>query len=265
MVARHPQHIAAEERFMSSIPSTGDRPTVVLVHGAFAESSSFNAVIAGLHKAGITAVAAANPLRGVAGDAAYVSSIVQSIEGPVVLVGHSYGGAVISNVTADEGKVTGMVFLAGFATEEGETSAGLSGKFPGSTLGPTLTTVALPDGGTDLYIKQEDYQAQFAADTPDDVAAAGAVTQRPIAESALNEPSGEPLWKSVPSWFAFSDKDLNIPVEAHRFMAERAGSQRTLEFEGASHSVPVSRPDEVVEIILQATGAPAAAPAGAAH
>jgi pimeloyl-ACP methyl ester carboxylesterase len=248
---------------MSDIPSTGDRPTVVLVHGAFAESSSFDAVIAGLHRAGITAVAAANPLRSVAGDAAYVASIVQSIDGPVVLVGHSYGGAVISNVTAAEGKVTGLVFLAAFAPEVGESAAELTGKFPGSTLAQTVTTVPLPDGGTDLYIKQEDYRAQFAADTPEDVAAAGAVTQRPLTESALNEASAEPLWKSVPSWFAFSDKDLSIPLEAHRFMAERAGSERTIELEGASHSVPVSRPDEVVEIILQATGVSnGAAPAG---
>jgi len=143
------------------------KPTIVLVHGAFAESNSWNGVLTKLIAKGYPTIAAANPLRGVKSDANYVASILKSIKGPIVLVGHSYGGSVITNAVNDNKNVKALVYVAGFAPEMGETAADLSGRYPGSTLGPTLAPpVALPDGGKDLYIQQSKFHAQFAADVP---------------------------------------------------------------------------------------------------
>src|SRR4051794_38587413 len=142
------------------------RPTIVLVHGAFAESASWNDVIDPLLEAGLRVIAAANPLRGLAADAATVSDLVRSIDGPVVLAGHSYGGAVITNVDPDAGEILGLVYVAGFAPEPGETCFALSAKFPGSTLADALETVARSDGGIDLTIAVDRFHAQFAADLP---------------------------------------------------------------------------------------------------
>ena len=151
---------------MSTNPQDGSRPTVVLVHGAFAESASWNDVIGRLQRQGYTVIAAANPLRSVAGDAESLASIFEALEGPIVLVGHSYGGSVISNAARDKDNVEALVYVAGFAPEEGENASELSGRFPGSTLGETLWPVPLSDGSTDLYIRQEMFHQQFAARRP---------------------------------------------------------------------------------------------------
>jgi pimeloyl-ACP methyl ester carboxylesterase len=216
-------------------------------------------ILGPLQRAGHTTIAAANPLRSVPFDAQYVSDVVRSVEGPVVLVGHSYGGAVISDVAADAGDIVGLVYLSGFAPDVGETAGELSAKFPGSTLGATLKSVSHPDGGTDLYIAQDDYHAQFVTDLPDDVAREMGATQRPILAAAFDDKAVAPLWKSVPSWFMFGELDRNIPVAAHRFMAERAGSRRTVEIAGASHVVGMSHPEELVELTLEAANAEALA------
>jgi pimeloyl-ACP methyl ester carboxylesterase len=229
--------------------------TVVLVHGAFAESASWSSVISRLQHDGHTTVAAANPLRSLSGDAAFVSSVVGSIAGPVVLVGHSYGGAVISNAAVGHDNVRALVFAAAFAPLEGESILELSGRLPGSTLGDTLAPVPLADGTTDLYIRQDRFHGQFAADVPAADAAVLAATQRPLRDVALNEGSGPPAWPSLPSWFVFGDADLNIPVEMHRAMAERAGSKGTVELPGASHALTVSRPGEVADVIGAAIAA----------
>lgn len=229
------------------------KPTIVLVHGAFAESSSWNGVIDTLNREGLTSIAAGNPLRSVSGDADSVRSVVASINGPVVLVGHSYGGQVISQV--HDPKVKGLVYVAAFAPEEGESIGELSGKFPGSTLGETLNKVALPDGSTDLYIQPAKFHHQFAADVPAADADIEAATQRPLNDRALNGKSGVPNWKNVPSWFVFPDTDYNIPVAAHRFMAERAGSRATVEIKGASHALIVSQPGAVAKVIVEAAHA----------
>ena len=151
---------------MSTNPQDGFRPTVVLVHGAFAESASWNDVIVRLQDQGYTVIAAANPLRSLAGDAESVTSIFEAVEGPIVLVGHSYGGMVISNAARGHENVNTLVYVAGFAPEEGESASELSGRFPGSTLGDTLWPVPLSDGSTDLYIRQEEFHQQFAEDVP---------------------------------------------------------------------------------------------------
>ena len=238
---------------MTTNPQDGpSRPTVVLVHGAFAESASWGGVIEILQGRGYTAVAAPNPLRSLSGDAESVAGVLDSIEGPVVLVGHSYGGAVISNAALGKENVRAMVFVAAFAPEEGESIGGLSGLYPGSTLGETLKTVPLPDGSTDLHIRQEEYHGQFAADVPAGRAALMAATQRPLRDVALNEGSGSPAWRDTPSWFVVPGLDKNIPPEAQRFMAERAGAREIVRVENASHAVGVSRPDEVADVVLAA-------------
>ena len=205
------------------------KPTIVLVHGAFAESNSWDGVINGLQKDGYRVIGAANPLRGVSNDADYISSIVGGIKGPIVLVGHSYGGSVIPGAANGHSNVRGLVYVAAFAPEAGESAAALSGKFPGSTLAPTLAPpVELTDGRKDLYIDQEKFHDQFAADVPVEQANLMAAGQRPIKDSALSEPAGQPAWKSIPSWFVYGDNDKNIPPAAQAWMADRAKSRKPL-------------------------------------
>jgi pimeloyl-ACP methyl ester carboxylesterase len=237
---------------MSMNHQEGSRPNVVLVHGAFAESASWNGVIRRLQEQGYTTIAAANPLRSVSGDAQFLASILDSIEHPVVLVGHSYGGSVISTAALGKDNVKALVFVAAFAPEEGESIVELSGRSPGSTLGETLESVALSDGSTDFYIRQEMFHQQFAADAPAEQAALDAVTQRPLRDVAQNEGSGSPAWKSIPSWFVFGELDKNIPLKVHRFMAERAQAREVVEIEGGSHTVGGSHPEEVADVILRA-------------
>ena len=236
------------------------KPTIVLVHGAFAESASWDGVIDSLAGAGHTVIAQANPLRGPAADAAAVGDLIRTIEGPVVLVGHSYGGAVISNVRADPAKVTGLVYVCAFAPEPGETCNALAVRFPGSTLGDTLRPVPRGGGTTDLYIAADRFHAQFCADVPAAEAARMAVTQRPVTLEALTEPSGErPLWREVPSWFLIGEQDHTIPAALQRFMAERAGARHVVEIPGASHAIAVSHPAVTAELILEAAAVPATA------
>jgi pimeloyl-ACP methyl ester carboxylesterase len=228
--------------------------TIVLVHGAFAESASWDGVIDPLVAAGHRVVAAANPLRGLAADAAAVSDLVRTVDGPVVLVAHSYGGAVISNVDSDAGEIVGLVYVNGFAPEPGENCFQLAGMFPGSMLGEkTARPVPRRDGRTDLYIASESFHDIFCQDVPAPQAALLAATQRPATQEALVEPSGErPLWKEVPSWFLIGEQDRIIPAALQRHMAGRARSQRAVAVDGASHAIAISRPDVTVPLILEA-------------
>jgi pimeloyl-ACP methyl ester carboxylesterase len=233
-----------------------EKPTVVLVHGAFADASSWNGVVKILEKDGYPVVAAANPLRSVKSDGAAVSALLDGIKSPVVLVGHSYGGNVISEAANDHANVKALVYVAAFAPEAGETVAGLAGKFPGSTLGPALAApVALADGGKDLYIQQDKFHDQFAADVPAAQAALMAATQRPVTEAALNEQSGSPAWKHIPSWHIYGDKDKNIPPQAMEFMAKRTEAKVVKVVKGASHVVMVSNPEPVARLIEKAAAA----------
>ncbi len=232
------------------------KPTVVLVHGAFADSSSWNGVVKILEKDGYPVIAAANPLRSVKGDAQSVADVLASVKTPVVLVGHSYGGPVISEAAYGNPNVKALVYVAAFAPEKGETAAELSDRFPGSTLGPTLSApVELADGGKDLYIQQDKFHEQFAADVSPADAKLMAATQRPVTVAALNEAATEPAWKTVPSYFVYGDQDKNIPAQALAFMAERAHSKQTVVVKGASHVVMVSNPKAVASLIETAAAA----------
>ncbi|MEU4552048.1 alpha/beta fold hydrolase [Micromonospora violae] len=228
------------------------QPTLVLVHGAFAESASWNGVLERLGAA-YNSVAVANPLRSVAGDAAYVRDVVGGIGGPVVLVGHSYGGMVITQAAAGDTSVRALVYVNAFAPDTGESALALSGKFPGSTLADTLVQYPVSTGGNEVAIGQAQYHAQFCADASDTMAALMARTQRPITEQGLGDTlTGDPAWRSLPSWFVFGDADRNIPVEAHRFMAERANPRGQREIAGGSHAMAVAKPSEVAETIIEA-------------
>jgi pimeloyl-ACP methyl ester carboxylesterase len=228
--------------------------TVVLVHGAFAESASWNGVIAALQKEGVTAIATPNPLRSVTTDADNVRRAVEAVGGPVVLVGHSYGGAVITEAAVGSEVVKGLVYVSAFAPEHGETAFGLTDKFPGSTLGVTVRPIPLGDDTNDLVIERELFPNQFCADVDLEDARIAAATQRAVRDFALGEPqpAETPAWKTLPSWFVFGSADKNIPAAGHRFMADRAGSLKTIEIEGASHSSMVSNPKVVSSLILEA-------------
>lgn len=248
--------VATAALTLSSAAFAAEKPTVVLVHGAFAESSSWNGVVVNLKQQGYPVVAIANPLRSLSADANYVADLVKQTSGPVVLVGHSYGGAVISNAVQDNTNVTALVYVAAFAPEQGETVLELSGRYPGSTLGPTLAApVVLKDGNKDLYIQQDKFGEQFAADVPAAEAVLMAATQRPITELALTEAAGKPAWHTVPSWAIYGTADKNIPAVAMKFMAERAKAKNIVEVPGASHVVMTSHPDKVAALIVEAATA----------
>ncbi|WP_419707820.1 alpha/beta fold hydrolase [Promicromonospora sp. NFX87] len=204
-----------------------------------------------------TGPAAANPLRSVSGDAQYVRDVIASIEGPVVLVGHSYGGMVITEAAAGNDQVVGLVYVAAFTPDTGEDAFTLSAKFPGSTLGGAIATYPVSTGGNELVIRPEVFGEQFAADVDGDLAALMAATQRPVTEAALTEdlPTSSPAWRTIPSWFVFGEADRNIPAELIRFMAERAGARTVTEVPGASHALAVSHPVVVAETIFAAVQA----------
>lgn len=236
---------------------TDQKPTVVLVHGAFAESASWSGVVQRLRDRSIDVVAAANPLRSVTGDAAYVRDVIAAISGPVVLVGHSYGGMVITEAAAGNDKVAGLVYVCAFAPDHGESAIELSGRFPGSTLGQALTGYPVSTGGNELAIRPDAFHQQFAADVSPERAAVMYATQRPVTELALTTglPAATPAWSSIPSWFVFSDQDRCIPVALQRFMANRAGAKSIREVAGASHAISVSQPDAVTAAIVEAVDA----------
>ncbi|MFB2599235.1 alpha/beta fold hydrolase [Herbiconiux sp. P17] len=227
--------------------------TVILVHGAFADSDSWNGVIDPLRADGHRVIAYANPLRGIPTDVAPLNDLIRTVEGAIVLVGHSYGGAVLTAVDPGAGQIVGAVYVAGFALQPGESPATASALAPGSTLADTLVEVPLQTGGVDLYIDQDTYWHQFCADLGEDQARHMAVTQRPVTGAGLNDPLGtDALWQSVPSWFVFGENDRNIPAGAHQLMAARADARRTVQVPGASHVVGISHPDQVVDLVREA-------------
>ncbi|WP_431918850.1 alpha/beta hydrolase [Nonomuraea jabiensis] len=246
-----------------SAASRAPKPTVVLVHGAFADASGFNDTIALLQAAGFPTVAPANPLRDAAGDAAYISSILDTITGPVILAGHSYGGIVITNAARGHTNVKALVYLGAFAPDQGESALQLATSVPGSLLGEALITrrYPLPDGTippdgsgpADGYIDPAKFRQVFAADLPEHKTRLMAATQRPGSVVGLAGPSGAPAWKSIPSWYLIPTQDKVIPPAVQRTMAKRAGSHvREIR---SSHVVMMSHPAAAVATILAAHAA----------
>ncbi|MDH6464650.1 pimeloyl-ACP methyl ester carboxylesterase [Micromonospora sp. A200] len=231
-------------------PDRGAKPTVVLVHGLFADSGGWDGVTRELLDDGYPVVAAPNPLRGVTYDAAHVKGLLESIDGPIILVGHSYGGSVISTAATGNPNVKALVYIAGFAPDKGESANELAFKFEGSTLPETLRPVALPDGSVELYIDQKLFHKQFAADVPARKAALMAASQRPGAAAGLDEGAGEPAWRTIPSYHLIAKGDVTIPPAMQRFGAERANG--VIKSVDASHAVFVSQPEMTAEFIERA-------------
>ena len=238
----------------SDATANGDdraKPTVVLVHGAFADSSSWNGVVAKLRHDGYPVTSAANPLRDLNTDAAYVNAVLKSVPGPIVLVGHSYGGSVITNAVQGNPNVKALVYVAAFAPDQGESANDIQAKFPGSTLGAALEQIPLADGTVDLSVRQDLFPRQFAADAPLRDAQLAAVAQRPVNAVVFGEPSGEPAWRSIRSYFLIPTGDVNIPPAAQEFMAGRAHGTVVIA-QGASHAVLLSQPGITTRLIEQA-------------
>jgi pimeloyl-ACP methyl ester carboxylesterase len=239
--------------------------TVVLVHGAFADGSGWNGVIERLQAKGVQVTAPANPLRGIAADSAYLAAVVAQIDGPVVAVGHSYGGAVITNAATEAKNVAGLVYVAAFAPEEGETLGAAEAGSKDSVLSSALVPRQYPtaDGGsaTEFSIDPAQLRNAFAGDLSDEAAAVIGATQRPVAESAFSEPNGPPAWRHLPSWAVVATGDKAAGADVVRSMAQRAGAKIT-EVDG-SHVIMISQPQAVTEVILEAVTAVASIPAGA--
>ena len=235
----------------SATHSSEPHPTIVLVHGAFADASGWNDVTRRLQREDYTVIATANPLRSVDSDAAYLKSILDTIDGPVILVGHSYGGFVLTNAAAGDPDVKALVYVAGFAPAAGDTVEALTGMNPGSGLADPANLVVRPHpGGADGYINPAVFREIFAADLPRHVTNVMAASQRPADVGTLFQPSGPPAWETIPSWYVVASKDHTIPPATQRFMAERAGAT-TVEIR-SSHVVMMSHPKQVTDVIEQA-------------
>jgi pimeloyl-ACP methyl ester carboxylesterase len=241
---------------------TGVKPTIVLVHGAFADGSSWNGVIERLQQQGYTVVAPANPLRGVGTDSAYTASVLSQIDGPVLLAGHSYGGAVISNAATSAPNVAGLVFVAAFAPDEGETLGEVSSDSRDSVLSTAQVQRQYPAGpggetAVEFAINPALFRDAFAADLPAETTALMAATQRPVAAAAFTDVCGPPAWKKLPSWAVVATGDKAAGADLVRSMARRAGAD-IVEVEG-SHVIMISQPQAVTDHIVKAAQAVAAA------
>ena len=226
------------------------QPTIVLVHGAFADASIWGRVYDQLARDGHTVLAPPNPLRGVAYDASYAESVIGQIDGPVVLVGHSYGGAVITVAGRSE-KVAGLVYVAGVVPDEGESVNDLQGRFPSLAMGPLVRPLELPDGSVEISIDPARFADVFGADVSPDDAAFRAISQRSVAATAFDDPAPAAAWRTKPSWAVFGTGDRPVAPDLHRFSYDRAGSNVT-EVGGASHLVMLSQPEIVAGVIREA-------------
>jgi pimeloyl-ACP methyl ester carboxylesterase len=236
----------------------GSQPTVVLVHGAFADGSSWNEVIKRLRAEGVQVTAPAIPLRGISIDSAYLGSLLEQIPGPVLAVAHSYGGAVLTNSATNANNVLGLVYVAAFAPDEGETLAAIASNSKDSVVVPTLIPLQYPTGegqqtATEFMIDPDKFHEVFAFDLSVEQTALMAATQRPLSGLPFSEPTGVPAWKNLPSWAVVSSGDKVVGTDAVRSMAERAGATIT-EAEG-SHVIMMSQPEIVTDVILTALAA----------
>jgi pimeloyl-ACP methyl ester carboxylesterase len=225
--------------------------TIVLVHGALTDGSVWNGVSGKLQAEGFVTVAPAMPLRGLHTDAEYLASFLDTIDGPVLIAGHSYGGSVISHPVIAKNGVKALIFVAAFAPEAGESAGELNGRWPGSKLGEETAVIRPYRGGKDLYLRPECFRDVYAGDLAPATIALMAAAQRPVDTAALSESFHErPTWSKLPSWAVISTRDNSLPVEAQRFMAHRAKS--TVTEVDASHASPLSQPEIVAEAIAAA-------------
>jgi pimeloyl-ACP methyl ester carboxylesterase len=226
-------------------------PTVVLVHGAFADASGFRRLYDQLRGESVLVLAPPNPLRGLSGgDGDYLKSVIAEIDGPVLLVGHSYGGAVITAVGTAE-NVVGLVYVSGFAPDQGENLTDLQAKFPPPGIAPYLVEHKLPDGGNEFTLAARGFHESFCADIPAEDAAFYAISQRPLAGVALAEAAPTPAWRNRPVWAVLPTADRSIDPGVHRFSYERMGATVT-EIDGSSHVAMISHPGEVAEVVMTA-------------
>ena len=231
------------------------KPTIVLVHGGYADSSCWNATIQELQHKGYRTIAGSNPLRGIPTDAPYIASLLDSISGPIVLVAHSMGGTVITNAAAGKSNVKALVYIAAFAPDVGETQGELINKFPGSLVGPVSVGVPYPraDGttGTDLYLSK-DGQAAFAADLPTATFRVLQATQRPFDADSFIFPTQAAAWRTIPSWGLVAGQDKAIPPECERWMYSRAKARKVVEVPTSSHVAMISHPKITADLIEDA-------------
>jgi pimeloyl-ACP methyl ester carboxylesterase len=257
-LTRHCKKRVRKEQAMSTNPQDGSQPTVVLVHGAFADGSSWTGVIERLQAEEIQLTAPANPLRGIAIDSAYLGSFLNQIPGPVLLVAHSYGGAVITNAATNANNVLGLVYVSAFIPDEGEPLGAIASNSKDSVVFPTLISLQYPtaegnETAGEFTVDPGKFHEVVAFDLSEEQTALMAATQRPLAESVFSEPNGEPAWKKVPSWAVVPSGDKVVGTDVVRSMAERAGATIT-EAEG-SHVIMMSQPEIVTEVILTALAA----------
>ncbi|WP_433243472.1 alpha/beta fold hydrolase [Actinomadura nitritigenes] len=235
------------------------KPTVVLVHGGFADASGWNGVIKRLQHDGYTTIAPANPLRGIPTDAAYIASVLKSVKGPIVLVGHSYGGAVITNAAGGDPNVKALVYVAAFAPDTGEQLGPLLDKYPGSLIGSSVQPVPYPqpDGGTgtDLYLTPDKFRAAFAADLPASTTRLMQAEQRPFAAAALTDTTKAAAWHTIPSYGLVAGNDKAIPPALERFFYQRAHARKVIEVPGSSHVPMISHPGVTARFIETAANA----------
>ena len=227
------------------------KPTIVLVHGAWADSSGWSAELKALHAHGYDAIAVANPLRGLASNSAYIRSVLETIDGPIVLVGHSYGGAVISGAAVGATNVKALVYVAAFVPDEGEPLGLLTQLNPGSLVTEEALEARpypLPDGGTgvDLYLRRDIFREAFAGDLPPQTTRQMWATQRPLAAAAFSEPAGPAAWRTIPSWYLLATPDNTIPPKTQAYMAQRA--QATVTRVRASHVAMQSHPAATTKV-----------------
>jgi len=242
----------------ASEPRPKVKPTIVLVHGGYADSSCWNGVITRLQGKGYTMVCGSNPLRGIPTDAPYIASLLDSISGPIVLVAHSMGGTVTTNAAAGKSNVKALVYIAAFVPDVGETQGELINKFPGSQVLPVSVPVPYtkPDGttGTDLYLSK-DGQAAFAADVPSSTFRLMQATQRPFDAASFIYPTTAAAWHSIPSWGLVAGQDKAIPPACERFMYRRANARKIVEVPTSSHVAMISHPQTVADLIEDAAKA----------
>jgi pimeloyl-ACP methyl ester carboxylesterase len=259
----------SESKMGGSALESNDTPrtTIVLVHGAFADASGFGGVIRELKSEGYNVVAIPNPLRGLSSDAEAIATRVKAIDGPVVLVGHSYAGAPMGQAAAELSNVTALVFLAAIGLDVGESVASVQEPFPPPLVVKTsyVTEYDAPGavGGPELYILSDRFRETFCADAPPDVAEVMAVAQRPVAGAALQEQATAAGWKTIPSWYLISEHDNGISPETQRFMADRM--KATTETINGSHAAFIAQPRKVAQFIQQAAGVTNAPHEGKLH